>query len=85
MTPAARGQAPLGLDATGDPVFCRAWTLAGTPAISVPGLTGGEGMPVGVQLVAAPGRDAQLLAAARWAHDRLAGQTRGRAKSPERA
>jgi Asp-tRNA(Asn)/Glu-tRNA(Gln) amidotransferase A subunit family amidase len=73
MTPAARGQAPLGLDATGDPVFCRAWTLAGTPAISVPGRVGADGLPVGVQLVAAPGRDAELLAAARWAHERLPG------------
>ena len=36
---------------TGDPLPCRAWTLLGVPAISVPGLTGPAGMPVGVQLV----------------------------------
>ena len=72
MTPAARGQAPLGLDATGDPVFCRAWTLLGTPAVSVPGPTGADGMPIGVQLVAPRGRDAELLAVARWTQDRLA-------------
>ena len=40
LTPAARGEAPLGLDSTGDPLFCRAWTLIGTPAVSVPGMTG---------------------------------------------
>jgi Asp-tRNA(Asn)/Glu-tRNA(Gln) amidotransferase A subunit family amidase len=71
MTAAARGQAPRGLESTGDPVFCRAWTLLGTPAISVPGPTGADGMPVGVQLVAARGHDAQLLATARWAQERL--------------
>jgi Asp-tRNA(Asn)/Glu-tRNA(Gln) amidotransferase A subunit family amidase len=72
MTPGTRGQAPPGLDATGDPIFCRAWTLLGTPAISVPGPTGKDGLPVGVQLVAAPHRDAELLAAARWVHQALA-------------
>ena len=71
MTPAARGQAPLGLDSTGDPVFCRAWTLLGTPAISVPGMTGADGMPVGMQLIAPHGRDAELVAAAAWAQERL--------------
>jgi Asp-tRNA(Asn)/Glu-tRNA(Gln) amidotransferase A subunit family amidase len=71
LTPAVRGQAPLGLDATGDPVFCRAWTLLGTPAISVPGPLGADGLPIGVQLVAPPGRDAELLAAARWVEQAL--------------
>jgi Asp-tRNA(Asn)/Glu-tRNA(Gln) amidotransferase A subunit family amidase len=72
MTPAARGQAPLGLEATGDPVFCRAWTLLGTPAVSVPGPVGADGLPVGVQLIAQRNRDAELLAAARWVHAALA-------------
>ena len=72
LTPAARGQAPRGLDATGDPVFCRAWTLLGTPAISVPGPLGADGLPIGVQLVAPPGQDAELLAAARWVWQALA-------------
>jgi Asp-tRNA(Asn)/Glu-tRNA(Gln) amidotransferase A subunit family amidase len=72
LTPAARGQAPRGLDATGDPVFCRAWTLLGIPAISVPGPLGADGLPIGVQLVAPPGREANLLAAARWVWQALA-------------
>ena len=72
LTPAARGQAPRGLDATGDPVFCRAWTLLGTPAISVPGPLGADGLPIGVQLVAPPRHDAELLAAARWVWQALA-------------
>ena len=72
LTPAARGQAPHGLAATGDPVFCRAWTLLGTPTISVPGPVGGDGLPVGAQLVAGPHRDAELLAAARWVQEAFA-------------
>jgi Asp-tRNA(Asn)/Glu-tRNA(Gln) amidotransferase A subunit family amidase len=66
LTPAARGQAPRSLDATGDPLFCRAWTLLGTPATSVPGPLGADGLPIGVQLVAPPGHEEELLAAARW-------------------
>jgi Asp-tRNA(Asn)/Glu-tRNA(Gln) amidotransferase A subunit family amidase len=52
LVPAAAGEAPLRSGGTtGDPLFCRAWTLLGVPAISVPGLTGPAGMPVGAQLV----------------------------------
>ena len=61
LTPAARGAAPRGLDSTGDPVFCRAWTLLGTPVLAVPGLRGADGMPVGVQLVGRPGGDHRLI------------------------
>jgi Asp-tRNA(Asn)/Glu-tRNA(Gln) amidotransferase A subunit family amidase len=70
LTPAAIGEAPP-RDTTGDPVFCRAWTLLGTPAVAVPGLTGESGMPVGIQLVGAPGADRALLAVAAWAAERL--------------
>jgi Asp-tRNA(Asn)/Glu-tRNA(Gln) amidotransferase A subunit family amidase len=52
LVPAALGEAPLRSEGnTGDPLLCRAWTLLGVPAVSVPGLTGPAGMPVGVQLV----------------------------------
>jgi Asp-tRNA(Asn)/Glu-tRNA(Gln) amidotransferase A subunit family amidase len=52
MVPAALGEAPPRSDGTtGDPAPCRPWTLLGVPAISVPGLSGPNGMPVGVQLV----------------------------------
>jgi Asp-tRNA(Asn)/Glu-tRNA(Gln) amidotransferase A subunit family amidase len=74
LTPAACGQAPLGLEATGDPVFCRAWTLMATPSISVPGPLGGDRLPIGVQLVAPPHRDSELLAAAGWVQRALARQ-----------
>lgn len=61
LTPAAPGPAPLGLESTGDPRMNAAWTALGTPAISIPmGCAGG--LPLGLQLAAAPGGDAALLA-----------------------
>jgi Asp-tRNA(Asn)/Glu-tRNA(Gln) amidotransferase A subunit family amidase len=64
LTPAVRGVAPAGLDSTGDPLFCRTWTLLGTPAVAVPGLAGQNGLPLGIQLVGRPGADALVLAGA---------------------
>ena len=61
LTPAAVGEAPVGLGSTGDPVFCRAWTLLHCPAVSLPLLHGPRGLPVGVQLVGRPGADDSLL------------------------
>ena len=66
LTLGAAGEAPEGLASTGDPRFARLWTLLGWPTIAVPGLTGSSGLPVGVQLVGRPGRDALLLACASW-------------------
>jgi amidase len=66
LTPAVTGEAPPGLQSTGDPRCCRLWTLLGVPSLSVPGATGHSGLPVGIQLVAPPGRDAGLLATAIW-------------------
>jgi len=66
VTPAALGTAPKGLSATGDPVFCSLWTLTGMPALSLPLMTGANGLPLGVQLVGRRGFDARLLRTARW-------------------
>ncbi len=66
VTPAASGQAPAGLDSTGDPAFCTIWTYCGTPAITLPLLTGSGGLPMGVQLVGRPLYDGRLLRTARW-------------------
>jgi Asp-tRNA(Asn)/Glu-tRNA(Gln) amidotransferase A subunit family amidase len=40
--------------------------LLGLPAVSVPGLVGRTGLPIGAQLVGASGADGQLLAWAGW-------------------
>jgi Asp-tRNA(Asn)/Glu-tRNA(Gln) amidotransferase A subunit family amidase len=66
LTPAATGVPPL-LPSTGDPLFCRAWTALGAPCVAVPVAITEDGLPAGLQLVAPPGADAQLLRAARWA------------------
>ena len=66
LTPAVVGEALEGLASTGDPRFARLWTLLGLPAVSVPGLLGRTGLPIGVQLVARSGADGLLLAWAEW-------------------
>ena len=73
ITPAARGAAPKGLTATGDPVFCSLWTLTGLPAITLPLLSDDDDMPVGVQLVGPPGDDARLLRTAQWLATKVVG------------
>jgi Asp-tRNA(Asn)/Glu-tRNA(Gln) amidotransferase A subunit family amidase len=66
LTPAAPGEAPLGLEATGSPAFCTLWSLTGLPAVSLPILQGPNGLPLGCQLVGAAGDDARLLRIAAW-------------------
>ena len=72
ITLSARGVAPLGIEATGDPVFCSLWTLTGFPSLNVPLLANTDGLPIGVQLVGAPGRDERLLRTARALVQKLA-------------
>jgi amidase len=76
LTPSAPGEAPLGLDATGDPQFNRPWHLLGAPQISVPlpkAVAHGEsGLPLGLQVVGRPGDDVRALAAAAWIESQLA-------------
>ena len=71
LTPSAPGEAPAGLQATGDPKFNRTWTLLGVPALSLPAHTGPNGLPVGIQLIGGFGRDLELLKWGQWAADRL--------------
>jgi Asp-tRNA(Asn)/Glu-tRNA(Gln) amidotransferase A subunit family amidase len=66
LTPVAATTAPKGLDFTGDPWFCSPWSSIGVPALSLPTVIGSEGLPHAIQLVAATGADAELLAAAAW-------------------
>src|SRR5581483_11110238 len=72
LTPAAPGEAPVGLQSTGNPVFCTTWTYLGMPAITLPLLHGESGLPLGVQLVGPRYDDARLLRTARWLTQQLA-------------
>jgi len=60
ITLSAPGVAPKG-NATGNPMFNTLWTLAGFPSLNLPLLANADGLPIGVQLVGAPGRDERLL------------------------
>ena len=72
LAPSSMGEAPpFNLGTTGDPLFCRTWTLLGLPCIHLPFMQGRSGLPVGLQLVGAYGDDHRLLAAAHWVHARL--------------
>ncbi len=66
LTPAALGEAPVGLESTGDPAVDRIWTLLGTPCASLPVARGPAGLPLGLQVVGAPGGDRALAAVCAW-------------------
>lgn len=71
LAPSATGEAGLAVDGTGDPVFCRAWTLMGLPCLHLPLGTGPRGLPIGLQLIGPALADARLLQAGAWLHPRL--------------
>ena len=64
ITFSASGPAPKGLESTGDPKFNRLWTLLGVPCVNVPGYRDGDGLPIGIQVIAPFGKDALALAVA---------------------
>jgi amidase len=66
----ATGEAPHGLDYTGDASFCAPWTFLGVPAVTVPAGFGPSGLPLGAQLVGAAHDDAGLLSLAQWVEAR---------------
>ena len=66
VTPAAPGEAnEVGGDAPSTD-FSALWSLSGLPTVTLPLMTGEEGLPLGVQLVGAERDDARLLRTARW-------------------
>jgi Asp-tRNA(Asn)/Glu-tRNA(Gln) amidotransferase A subunit family amidase len=72
LTLSARGEAPKGLASTGDALFNKIWTQLGAPAVTLPFGAGPQGLPLGLQLVAAREQDTALLAHAHWAANALA-------------
>ena len=61
LVPGATGAAPLGHAATGDPVFQRLWTALGAPCFGFPAAWGSDGLPLGLQVIGAPGTDRLML------------------------
>ena len=71
LTPSATGEAPKGLEFTGNPIFCTMWTYCGMPSISLPLLQGKNGLPVGVQLVSSQFDDERLFRNANWLTNKI--------------
>jgi amidase len=71
LAPSAMGEAPNGLESTGDARFNALWTLAWTPCLTLPAGNGRGGLPLGIQLVGPRFRDEALLDAAAWIEARL--------------
>ncbi len=71
LTPAAFGEAPVGMPAfAGVPLF-QIWTTLHVPAVSIPVFKGPAGMPIGAQLIAKRHDDRKLFACAQWAFEKL--------------
>jgi Asp-tRNA(Asn)/Glu-tRNA(Gln) amidotransferase A subunit family amidase len=65
IAPSAPGEAPLGLEDVGDPVFNGMWTLLHVPTVNVPAFTGPQGLPVGITVIGPRFADRKALAAAK--------------------
>jgi amidase len=77
LTPAAEGEAQTDPAAMPPPSFNSLWTLMYTPCVSLPVFTGPNDMPVGLQIVGAPGRDDFLLALSVWVEKTIIDATGG--------
>lgn len=61
LTLPALGEAPYGLNDTGDPRCCGPWSLIGVPAVNVPSGWSAAGLPLGIQVVGRFDDDLHLL------------------------
>jgi aspartyl-tRNA(Asn)/glutamyl-tRNA(Gln) amidotransferase subunit A len=66
ITPTTPTPSLADLTNTGNTAFQGPWTSCGLPTITIPSGLAGSGLPMGLQIIAAPFREERLLAAARW-------------------
>ncbi len=66
LTPSTASPAPRDLTTIGEPAFQAPWTTCGFPTITIPFGLSETGLPLGLQLSAAPFEEKALLSAARW-------------------
>ena len=71
IAPSTIGEAPAGIDATGNPLFSRMWTLMHLPSVHLPTGSGPNGLPVGVQVMGRLHADNQMIVDSQWMWDRL--------------
>ena len=77
LAPCVDGEAPAGLDYSGNPRLQAIWTAIRLPTISLPTHTGPSGLPVGIQLVGRYRDDDRLLAVAKWVLGNIGSPTLG--------
>ena len=65
LTPSSPGEAPEGLQTTGNAIFNSMWTLLHVPCVGIPSGRGPGRLPVGVTLVGPRMSDGRLLAIAK--------------------
>jgi aspartyl-tRNA(Asn)/glutamyl-tRNA(Gln) amidotransferase subunit A len=70
LLPSVPDEAP-GIETTGDASLLSPFSLAGTPAITLPSGLSTSRLPLGIQLVGAPGGDFGLLDTAEWCENQL--------------
>ena len=68
VAPSTMGEAPAGIEATGDPLFNRIWTLLRVPVVHLPIARSVQGLPLGVTVVGPIARDRETLVGAHWIH-----------------
>ena len=73
LTPAATGEAPEGLDSTGDTAFNILATWTHVPCVTLPLFKGPSGLPVGLQLVGHRCHDHRLFEISSAVHSTLSG------------
>ena len=71
LTPATPAPSQPDRTNTGDPAFQGPWTSCGLPAIALPSGLAESGLPLAIQLVAAPFAEGGLLSAAAWCESAL--------------
>jgi len=71
LSAAATGEAPIGLDSTGNAAPSAIWTITHVPQMTLPVFKGPNGLPVGLQVAARRNEDRKLFSIARWVVERL--------------
>ncbi len=66
LTASSTGEAPVGLQSTGDASLCAIWTATHVPALTLPICQGPHVLPVGAQLIGKRHADHALFVAAQW-------------------
>ena len=72
LTASATGEAPVGLNATGNANNCLIWTTLHVPSVTMPVFKGPHGLPVGAQIIGKANGDRALFAAAHRIYRALA-------------